>query len=651
MMTSRLLRLHALARWAVLVVIATGALPAWADAAPPMRDFFSNAAIGEARLSPAGKSVALTVVGKSGRMVLAVVDAALAKPAVLVAADAALDIRSFQWVNENWLVYNLVDLQTGGGIQTFGPGLYAVSIDGSKARELINPVFGRQRALLHVLDNGGTEVMIGEFRFDVVGELTHVNPQRLDVATGNTRAIAPGYPDGSIHWTFDRAGNPRVVVARRNGTSEIFWKENRDGGWRSLAKFPSQQMGWVPFAMDGSDVLYVTRPSERSMDVLTRFDFAAGQPESAALVSTPGFDFYGSMLMSHGKLDGVRVVTDAETTRWFDPRRRELQEQVDKRFPGRSNRMVCGDCLGDGAMLVFSYSDQDPGSYWIRRKTAERWVLLGKVRPAIDPLVMATLDLHRIKARDGEDLPVWVTMPRTKTASPAPAVIFVHRGPWLRGTRWEWNAEVQFLASRGYVVIEPEYRGSVGYGFDHFKNGWKKWGTSMQDDVADAALWAAERGLIDRKRICIAGGRYGGYAALMGAIRHPGLYRCGVAFAAVTDPRLMFENSWASDVSREQREYSLPVLLGDPLKEADLLQAASPAARASEIRIPLLLAFGAKDRRVPLEHGTRLRSSLRASGQEPEWIVYDDEGHGWLKVDNRLDFWKRVEKFLAKHLN
>ena len=172
----------------------------------------------------------------------------------------------------------------------------------------------------------------------------------------------------------------------------------------------------------------------------------------------------------------------------------------------------------------------------------------------------------------------------------------------------------------------------------------------MQDDVADAALWAGSTGLVDAKRVCIAGASYGGYATLMGLIRFPDLYKCGVAWVAVTDPRLLFEESWQSDMSKEGREYSLPVMLGDLRQDADMLKAAAPVELATKIRAPLLMAFGRDDRRVPIEHGTRMRDAMKAAGRDPEWIVYEGEGHGWRNADNEIDFWGRVERFLGKQL-
>jgi dipeptidyl aminopeptidase/acylaminoacyl peptidase len=216
--------------------------------------------------------------------------------------------------------------------------------------------------------------------------------------------------------------------------------------------------------------------------------------------------------------------------------------------------------------------------------------------------------------------------------------------------RWRWSDDAQFLASRGYVVIEPEFRGSDGYGERHYRAGWRQWGQAMQDDVADALQWAVSKGLVDGSRVCIAGASYGGYATLMGLVRHPELYRCGVAWVAVTDPRLMFKESWRNDIPPEARQHGLPKVLGDPVADAAALAAVAPVEQAARIKAPVMLAFGGEDRRVPIEHGQRMRAALRDAGREPEWILYPGEGHGWLKAENRYDFARRLENFLARHL-
>jgi dipeptidyl aminopeptidase/acylaminoacyl peptidase len=228
-------------------------------------------------------------------------------------------------------------------------------------------------------------------------------------------------------------------------------------------------------------------------------------------------------------------------------------------------------------------------------------------------------------------------------------VLLVHGGPQARGGSWRWDADSQFLASRGYLVVEPEFRGSMGYGAKLFRAGWKQWGLAMQDDVADATRWAVAQGLADGKRICIAGASYGGYATLMGLAQDPDLFRCGVAWAAVTDIDLMYGAHW-SDFRGEYKREGMPLLIGDRVEDAAALKAASPVHNAERIRQPLLLAHGAWDVRVPIAHGEAMRDALKPHNSKVEWLVYDDEGHGWQKPANNIDFWGRVERFLARHI-
>jgi dipeptidyl aminopeptidase/acylaminoacyl peptidase len=239
--------------------------------------------------------------------------------------------------------------------------------------------------------------------------------------------------------------------------------------------------------------------------------------------------------------------------------------------------------------------------------------------------------------------------PGAKADQALPAVVLVHGGPWLRGVDLDWDAEAQFLASRGYRVIEPEFRGSDGYGYKHFNAGWKQWGLAMQDDLADAVQWAAREGLIDPARVCLSGASYGGYAALMSPIAHPGVYRCAASFAGVTDIGLMYTVNW-SDFSQAARKYSMPVLIGDLTKDAELLAKASPLMRVAEIKIPLLLAHGRADRRVPIEHAQQFTAAAWRAGVSVQRIDYSDEGHGFVKPANQADYFGQLEIFLEKSL-
>lgn len=236
-----------------------------------------------------------------------------------------------------------------------------------------------------------------------------------------------------------------------------------------------------------------------------------------------------------------------------------------------------------------------------------------------------------------------------KGTQPRPAVVLVHGGPWSRGGAWRWDPDAQFLATRGYVVIEPEFRGSTGYGNKHYRDGWKQWGQRMQDDVTDALKFAVDKGWVDPKKVCIAGASYGGYSALMGIAKTPEQYKCAVAWVAVSDPRLMYTVHW-SDISDRSKLFSMPDMVGDLEKDAPMLKANSPVELAPRMKTPLLLAYGAKDWRVPIVHGEKMRAALTDAGNPPVWVVYDDEGHGWHRTRNKVDFWTRVERFLSQHL-
>ena len=653
----------------LFLLLSAGRAFAADEALIPVEAFYRHPAIDRAELSPSGARLAVTTSGGGARISLVVYDLQSGGSPTLAARFGEADIGYFRWVNDDYLVFTLSDVSEEGGNWQIAPGLFSVRADGNGLRELINPrgdrIVGRRSGhepldwnhrLLSVPSGGGNEVIVGRIGLDADNQWTGISPMRLDVTTQLTHSLAVGAPEHALSWVFDPRGEPRVVVATHEGQMRVYWRAPGRDAWDEIAKMDPLNRPFRPQFVDAKGKLYVTSDEgAASYAVLKRFDFTTGKPEPDALINVPGFDFRGGPIIPQDAPEatlGFRTMTDGETTVWLDERMKKIQQDVDARLPGRINRLSCGKCGSDDVVvLIHSYSDQDPGQYLIYRPSRKDWHSVGRVRPDIDPKRMATLELHRIKARDGLEIPVWVTLPPGADRNSArPAVVLVHGGPWVRGEWMHWGDDAQFLASRGYVVIEPEFRASTGYGYRHFRAGWKQWGRAMDDDLTDALQWAVDKGFVDAKKVCIAGASYGGYATLMGLVRNPELYRCGVAWVAVTDPRLLFEGFWRSEVSEEARMYSLPVLLGDPKTDAAALDAVSPVEQASRIKAPLLLAFGALDRRVPLQHGTRMRAALRDAGQEPEWVVYADEGHGWQKEANRIDFARRMEAFLAKNL-
>lgn len=651
---------------------------------PPAEAFFRHPAALETALSPSGRRLAISAEVR-GRVGLFTVDLAGGDfRATRAGYFTDADVRHFAWVDDERLVFQVVDLQAGSAEDyRTAPGLFAVRHDGEELRVLVErhrrPVIGsgersrslpRNHVLLHVPqaseERGGAradEVIVGELAPEPQ-DLRGVTPLWLNTRSGRTRGLdAPGAPDRAIRWWFSPRGEPRAVLARERGRETLHWyhapRDGAAGRWVQLAEAPMGQLPWMPAWVGSGERLYVTRSEGRAQEqVVAPFDFAAGRP-GPTRVSVPGFDFRGALIgnLDGDRLLGVRVDADAEQTIWLDPARQALQRRVDEALPGRANRIDCRRCEAEDAVVVVrSWSDRHPGQLLLWRGGAGpgpgRWSVIATLMPDIDPQRMGPRTLERIRARDGRDLPIWVTRPADfQAGEPRPAVVLVHGGPWVRGGSWRWEAMPQFLASRGYVVVEPEFRGSAGYGGAHRAAGHHQWGQAMQDDIADALLWAQAQKIASDKA-CIAGGSYGGYATLMGLVRHPQLYRCGSAWFAVADLPLLVQGGWfvSDDIAESSREHLLPLWIGDPEKDRAMLLANSPVEQAARLQAPLQLVWGAQDLRVPLAHGRSLRSAMRAAGLEPEWIVYEGEGHGLRLFENRVDHAKRLEAFLARHL-
>lgn len=650
---------------------------ATAPAAPPPAElFFKDAELREAVLSPSGRRLAVTMAKDGSRYGVYVFDFGERPKLSRAALFREVDVQQIRWLNDERLLYSTADLAEGSGSYPGkpGPGLFSVNHDGSLPRELIErggdsragreanllqqKVLGPNHALLAVPRQaaaGADEVLVLD-RVRKPGGEVNALPLWLDTRTGRTRRVDWEVPDDAISWLVDPQGDARVVVTRDGGRLQVRWRAPGERDWKPLTEGTvAEGLPFVPTAVDERGQLYVRhRIGREGYSVLNRLDAASGKPAAQALVSVPGFDFDGNLVQDEasGAVLGVRVTADAETTVWFGAAMKRFQQEVDARFPGTVNRISCRRCgEADMVALVRSFSDRDPGRLHVYRAEGKAWQAIGALRAGVDPAQMASVDFQRIPARDGRSLPLWITRP-TGASTALPAVVLVHGGPWVRGNRWEWEAMAQFLASRRYLVIEPEFRGSRGYGYLHERAGWKQWGQAMQDDVADALLWARQQGLAN-DRACIAGASYGGYSTLMGLARHPELYRCGIAWLAVTDLELLVKgNLWAyDDVSDVQRRESLPLTVGDAVKDLDMLRANSPVLLAEQIKAPLLMGFGEADRRVPLAHGERMRDALKAVGREPEFQVYTGEGHGFGALRNRLDWAARVERFLAQHLS
>lgn len=653
-------------RRTVLAASLAGAAPgAWAQVAagkPDAAKYFAPAQTTGAALSPDGRRVALRSRALHGRSILSVVELDGMKPTVVYSSDEA-DASHFVWVNNQRLAFTLGDWETPVGKQDAGPGLFGVNADGSAFKQLVerqgvwlrNGNDGRELLPGNTyLLNGSTqrtgdEVLVVRPEQWQDNDVDYIKLLKLNTLNGRTTEI-----DGPLHavdWWTDAKGELRAAQVREQDKGSLLWKDPATGAWRVLSRYnvytEDGDLQVRHIAADGR--MYVTARRGQDKQAMWLMNPATGLWGDKPLASSPGFDVDAQVVACEDKVLGLRFTIDAEVTQWFDTDMRALQAQIDKVLPRTSNRLSVPWQGGSPWVLIEAFADIQPSLYYLFNRETRKFTKLGAERPDIAPQQLAAMDLVHIQARDGNDIPAWVTRPAgQEKGQNLPMVVLVHGGPWAPGQHWRFNAEVQFLAARGYVVLQPEFRGTLGYGRAHFERSWHQWGKAMQDDVTDATRWAVAQGLADPRRIAIAGASYGGYATLMGLVREPDLYRCGVAWVGVTDLDMLHTVSW-DDMPASYKKFGMPKLLGDRVKDADDLKANSPLTHAAKITQPLLLAYGGKDRRVPIVHGEKFRKAVQASNRDVEWLMYDEEGHGWADPASKLDFYNRMARFLDKH--
>jgi dipeptidyl aminopeptidase/acylaminoacyl peptidase len=644
--------------------------PAQAAVTPPtLASFFDHSSFAGAQLSPNGRYLAARTRGPGGRLALVAIDLGTNTMKVLASYGNA-DIGRVLWLSDERLAFDLTDREAAPGERYLGAGLFAVNRDGSNLRQLAErrrdsitgmPGAAARKVLpprASMLGDGGAHdsewMYVTMPDVDGNGQVTNVNLLRLNTLTGQTVSVMrPGY----VHaWMLDHQGKPRLAIGHEHDLTTLYYLDPANDKWRTLATYQSFTRGQdaispLGFGPDGT--LYVSARGGKDTLSLYAFDYQTGKIKPEALVEIKDHDFDGSLVANQTGLLGVRFQSDTLDTAWFSPAMKTMQDKIDKLLPSTVNIVSVAEAPDAPWALVRSYSDTQPAIFMLYNLQTGQLNKVGEARPDIDSRRMAPQQVLHYTARDGLDIPALLTVPAgTPKGAKLPLVVLVHGGPYVRGSLWGWNPQSQFLASRGYAVLEPGYRGTTGFGSKHFMAGWKQWGLKMQDDIADGARWAIAQGIADPKRICIAGASYGGYATLMGLVKDPDLYRCGVEWAGVTDLQLLHDGHWSfkSDMSDDYREYGMPELIGDPVKDAAQFAATSPLQQAARITQPLLLAYGGVDRRVPMYHGRKFYDAVTKTNKQVEWIEYQDEAHGWSLPKNQIDFWGRVEKFLDNNI-
>ena len=624
-----------------------------AQAESPLENLFRNAKYGSAALSPNGKYLATTA-NINGKSQLAVVEIETGS-ATNVAGYGTLDVTGIRWISDERMVYNIIDRD---GEQTSSyAGLYAVNRDGSQSFTLMDSpehLLGRVdlatwlseprwlRMLAASLDNDPNAIIaVGYFPSgDAV-------PYRVDSLTGKRKEIEFDVNGLARSFVLDAKNLLRVVTTTNSEHSQmIVWYRDQLGQpWRKLSEHSTFEPKFevLGFDADGT-TMFVSAPVEEGRWGIYNYDFVHNGP-GELIASDKTVDVTDGLVFAPDtrKVLGVRLLTAPPKTLWFDKGMASLQLGVDRAFPATVNVIHPGNTMAP--MLIHSYSSTHPGQYSLYYPDKKKLQNLFASRPWIDPKTMAVQYAYDYQASDGLPILSYLTLPLGREAKALPLVVSVHGGPWSRD-HWGFNPEVQFLASMGYAVLQPQFRGSTGFGSTHLKKSFAQWGLTMQDDLTDGVLSLVKQGVVDPKRVCIMGASYGGYAAMMGLVKDPDLYRCGINLLGVTD---LFYISSSGTWGNKAATYSLNKTLGDPDKLHDQFTATSPAKHADRIKAPVFMAYGEKDHRVPLIHGEDMRDGLKKYGKTYEYMELKGEEHGFSSEQVKFKVFGAIETFLKKY--
>ncbi|MDO9117087.1 MAG: S9 family peptidase [Nitrospira sp.] len=654
-------------RFAMVLCVAVAMVwecPPYALAADPtpVEAFARLPRVGSVKFSPSGKYLAV-LRNEDGQTHLVTQSTSGADPHAVVTSDNDdYFIQWFEWVNDGRLLVSIRFAHTRMRVGMVETRLIGVNRDGTGAnQELIKPkgpdaIFGSehysqiQDQVVAFLPDDPKHILIA---LDATIP-NSPNVYRLNVETGARSLVQanPGNAEGfrRIHaWMADRAGRVRLGIGGRNTMQRIIVRASGSDEWRELVEFDfTKEAGITPLGFDRDpDVLYVRALHDGRQAV---FKLRIDQPDAPRelVASDPEYDIGGPLIYSHWlrAVVGVSYAAEGIRTVYWDKRAQAVQARIDSALPNRRNVIVSSS--HDGRRhVVASGNAVQPAQYFIFDREHDRVVRFADSRPDVDAGKMAAPKSVTIQARDGLALHGYLTAPVGRDERAMPLVVFPHGGPWARDMA-HWDSWAQLFASRGWAVLQVNFRGSSGYGEEFLRAGFQRWGLEMQDDLTDAVQWAIQQGIANANRICIVGASYGGYAALMGAVKTPDLYRCAISVAGLTDLRRYVD---------ERRffvrgEIAADALIGRWWSDRDRLKDTSPVTHAREIRTPLLLMHGVSDVVVPVEHSREMAEAMKAAGVQNYRYVELPRGDHWLSREpDRLQVFQEMETFLKAHLD
>jgi dipeptidyl aminopeptidase/acylaminoacyl peptidase len=641
--------------------------PGAAAAQLPLEHFTRHDEFGDVKISPDGEYLSMTA-GKYGRSAIAFVRRSDRKVVGGARAPEGQEIDECHWVAPTRVICMIASRMPGVAAPMLTGEIIALNVDGSEHKQIYGYSMGAANAGTIIRgpeSSYATSTLVSTLPKDARNVLITEQPWRESGATRRTLSYDPDAqpritlldtysgrkkplgtaPLSSARVLVDREEQARFAVGwNEQGRLAVSWRPQAEAPWREfeLAGFERESIAPLRFAADNRSVYFTGARENQSRVGLHRVVLDTGQVET---LSAGTADVVGIVTdLRDEEVIGYATYSDRLARAWLPGNHpdQRFYESVQRAFPGQTVRVTSRT---DGGRLVLLHvsSDVNPGEYYLMDAMAMKADFLQASRKWIDPRAMRPKEPFSLKARDGLDLHGYLTRPAG--AGPYPLVVLPHGGPHGIRDHWDFDSEVQLLASRGYAVLQVNFRGSGGYGLAFEKAGYREWGARMQDDLTDATRWAIAQGIARPGRICLYGASYGGYAALMGVAREPDLYRCAIGLAGVYDLELL-RSSGDIPGSRFGKAY-LDKVLGD---DAAVLRSRSPTHLAAAIRAPVMLIHGKVDTRADYAHAKAMKDALEQHDKPFEWVALSGEGHGIYDESTRVEVYDRILAFLARHL-
>ncbi|MGD1717062.1 S9 family peptidase [Dapis sp. BLCC M172] len=549
-----------------------------------------------------------------------------------VTADKKRGIRIYLWTyNEDQLIY----LQDADGDENFH--LYQVNIQSNIVRDL-TPFQGVKANIVDIDHHFPDQMLVG---------LNLKNPQSFDVYRINLNNGAVEFdthnPGNIIGWTADAQFQVRAAIARtEDGGSDLVYRETTEKSWETMRHWgPDEEGGPVMFS-DDSKILYISGNHDANAQRLLAIDLAARQEKVVAEDSQ--YDFSSAIIHPTTRtIEAVGFYKDKLEWQILDDSIVADFEFLKAAHKGEFR--IVDRTLNDLNWLVAYFTDDGPVYYYAYDRTAKTTTFLFTNQPQLEGLQLAPMEPVSYTARDGLTIHGYLTKP-VGVETPTSAVLLVHGGPWARDT-WGYRPQAQWLANRGYVVLQINFRGSTGYGKDFLNAGNREWGAKMHDDLIDGVNWLVENSIADRDKIAIMGGSYGGYATLAGLTFTPEVFAAGVDIVGPSNLITLMETIppyW------EPLKKIFSHRMGDIETEPEFLKSRSPLFFVDKIQKPLLIGQGANDPRVKESESEQIVKAMEDAGKPVKYALYTDEGHGFARPENRLHFYAIAEEFLAEYL-